>query len=145
VRRLDEVVAGRRPPGVYRWLSRAHPAAVRRELAAEGWQCHVLDGTRIADAPSLFDASARALSLPGWFRPGWDDLALCLADLSWLPGPGHVLVWDRYGVLARHDAQAWSTAHGVLRGAVAARQGCGAPPLYVLLRGSGPTDLLPVL
>ena len=48
--RLSAVVSGGRTPGVYRWRSRAHPAAIRRELAAVGMELHHLDGTQITAA-----------------------------------------------------------------------------------------------
>jgi hypothetical protein len=43
------------------------------------------------------DALARiaaALEFPDWFGGNWDALADCLGDLSWLPGDGHLLVFD---------------------------------------------------
>jgi hypothetical protein len=140
VERLGPVVRGAREPGVYRWRSSAHPAALRRDLSALGWSLHPLDGTGLTSADRLFDAFARGLSFPGWFRPTWDALASCLVDLTWLPARGHVVLWDRYGALARADAKAWHEAHLVCVTAIAARQRYGLPPLYVLLRGAGPTD-----
>ncbi|HEY2946812.1 MAG TPA: barstar family protein [Micromonosporaceae bacterium] len=137
--RLTTILSGGRPPGVYRWLSRAHPSAVRRELAAVGWGLHALDGRAVTDARSLFDRCAQALSFPGWFGHDWDALAHCLGDLSWLPGAGHMLLWERYGVLARADAKAWRLAYQVMVDATAARRESGADPLFVLLRGPGPT------
>lgn len=145
VRRLDLVLAGHRRPGVHRWLSRAHPAAVRRELGSAGWACHLLPGARVWDSASLFEATAQVLGTPGRFDRSWSALADCLADLSWLPAHGHVLVWDRYGLLARHEPESWPRARAVLDGAVRDRIVSGAPPLYVLLRGAGPTEHLPLL
>lgn len=141
--RLAAVTAGVRPPGVYRWLSRAHPESVRRELSTAGWSVHVLDGRGIVSATHLFDRCAEALSFPAWFGHNWDALADCLGDLSWLSGAGQVLLWDQYGVLARSDPKAWAMAYQVLRLA-------RPVPLYVLLRG-GPTeapdgpDTIPIL
>jgi hypothetical protein len=138
--RLAIILSGGRPQGVYRWLSRAHPGALRRELAAADWGLHPLDGRAVSDARSLFDRCARALSFPAWFGHNWDTLADCLGDLSWLPGAGHVLLWERYGVLAHADARAWRRAYEVMVDATAARRRIGATPLFVLLRGRGPTD-----
>lgn len=139
--RLPQVVSGARPPGLYRWLSRAHPAAVRRELAAAGWDLHRLDGREIQSVPELFAACADALQFPAYFGYSWDALAACLADLSWLPERGRVLLWDRYGRLAANDPTAWLTARKVLDDAARARASAGASPLYVLIRGDGPTDV----
>jgi len=144
VQRLSAVVSGARPPGLYRWLSRAHPAAVRRELATVGWDLHCLDGTRIRDTAGLFDACADSLQFPAYFGNNWDALQDCLSDLSWLPDRGRVLLWDRYGVLAASDPQAWSIARDVFETAAQERVAAGALPLYTLVRGEGPTDV-PVL
>jgi hypothetical protein len=140
VGRLTAVVAGQRPPGVYRWLSRAHPNSLHRELAAADWTLHSIDGQAVVDATTLFDECAGVLAFPAWFGRNWDAFADCLNDLSWLPGRGHVLLWDQYDVLARHDPKAWRLAYQVLEDAARARPGFGAPPLYVLLRGGGLTD-----
>jgi hypothetical protein len=149
--RLAAVLGGARPPRIYRWLSRAHPGAVRRELAAAGWAVHLLDGRAIAGRLDLFDHCARELAFPAWFGRSWDAFSGCLADLSWLAGAGHVLLWEQYGGLARSDAKAWSQAYQVFGEAIAARAAAGVPPLYVLLRGAGPveepdgTGMIPVL
>jgi len=145
VGRLEVVIGGGRPAGVYRWLSRAHTESVRRELSAAGWTAHVLDGRGLADAPGLFDRCAKVLAFPAWFGRNWDALADCLGDLGWLPGKGHVLLWEQYGVLARTDPAAWRRALAVFAAATESRRESGAAPLYVLLRGTGPTDGIPAL
>jgi hypothetical protein len=136
--RLYAVVGGSRPPGVYRWRSRAHVGSIRRELAAAGWTLHVLDGRFLGRREDLLDRLAAELSFPAWFGRNFDALADCLGDLSWLSGVGHVLVWDHWGNLAAADPKAWRQAYQTLRAAVAARGGAGLVPLYVLLRGPGP-------
>jgi hypothetical protein len=144
VQRLAAVVSGARPPGLYRWLSRAHPAAVRRELATVGWDLHHLDGARIRDKAGLLDACSDSLQFPAYFGYNWDALADCLADLSWLPDRGRVVLWDRYGVLAASDPDAWATGREVFQSAAEERTAEGRSPLYTLVRGLGPTDA-PVL
>jgi hypothetical protein len=138
--RLAAVLAGARPPGIYRWLSRAHPGAVRRELAAAGWAVHPLDGRPLTGRLEFFDHCAAVLAFPGWFGRNWDAFYDCLGDLSWLAGRGHVLLWEQYGVLARADPKAWRQAYQVLGEGIAARRESGLPPLYVLLRGAGPVE-----
>jgi hypothetical protein len=135
--RLAGLVAGAVEPGVYRWPSRAHPAAVLRELARVGWAGYPLDGP-VTDADGFFDACARALAFPGWIGHSWTALADGLADLGWLPARGHVLLWERYGALAAGDGTAWLRAYATLAGATRVRY--PAPPLYVLLRGTGPVS-----
>ncbi|GAA4704649.1 barstar family protein [Phytohabitans rumicis] len=138
--RLAVVLDGARPTGVYRWLSRAHPSAVRRELAGAGWATHLVDGRTMNGRMDLFDRCAEELAFPGWFGRTWEAFTDCLGDLSWLPGAGHVLLWEQYGVLARADAKAWRLAYQAFGQAIEARRAAGAAPLYVLLRGSGPAD-----
>lgn len=136
--RLAEVLAGQRAPGCYRWPSRAHPSALRRDLTAAGWTLHQIDGRAVTGPAALFDRYAEALAFPAWFRHTWESLAACLADLSWLPGEGHVLLWDQYGVLAQRDPVAWRAACRVLSDVAASRRGAGTAPFFVLLRGGGP-------
>jgi hypothetical protein len=149
--RLAAVTEGLRPPGVYRWLSRAHPESVRRELTGAGWTAHLLEGRSITGTQQFFDRCAQILAFPAWFGHNWDALADCLGDLSWWITRGHVLLWDQYGVLARNDPKAWGMAHQVFAASIEERVRTGAPPLYLLLRGAGPVDapnspeLLPAL
>jgi hypothetical protein len=138
--RLGAVLSGARPPGVYRWRSRAHLGPVRRDLTAAGWTMHPLDGRAIRTRAELFDGCARALAFPAWFGRNVDALADCLGDLTWLPGLGHVLIWDQWGVLARADPKTWRQAYQAFGVAVEARAHAGYVPLYVLLRGTGPAD-----
>jgi len=138
--RLAAVTEGFRPPGVYRWLSRAHPESIRRELVAAVWGMYPLDGRAITNATQFLDRCAQALAFPAWFGRNWDALADCLTDLSWLTGLGHVVLWDQYGTLARHDPKAWALAHRVFGLSIEERVRLGSPPLYLLLRGAGPID-----
>jgi hypothetical protein len=97
-----------------------------------------LAGRDVTDAGRFFDGCAAALAFPSWFGHSWEALADCLTDLTWLRGDGHVLLWERYEVLALGDLKAWRRAYETLESAVAARVRYAAPPLYVLLRGTGP-------
>ncbi|MQA27014.1 MAG: hypothetical protein GEU94_16485 [Micromonosporaceae bacterium] len=143
--RLNTLLDGTRPPGVYRWTSRAHPAAMRRELASVDWGCHLLEGRATTDRERFFDMCAEGLALPAWFGHNFDALADCLADLSWLPGRGHVLLWRHYGVYAERDPAGWPVAREVFADAAAARAQTELVPLFLLLRGHGPADDLPLL
>jgi len=143
--RLAALLDGTRPPGVYRWTSTAHPAAMRRELSGAGWGCHLMEGRTVTDRERFFDACATSLAVPAWFGRNFETLFVCLTDLSWLPGQGHVLLWRQYGVFAEHDPQSWTKARDVFADAVAERVKRHSPPLYVLLRGHGPTEGLAAL
>ena len=51
----------------------------------------------LADCKDKHDALARiavALQFPEWFGGNWDALADALADLSWLPEGGQLLLFD---------------------------------------------------
>jgi hypothetical protein len=140
-RRLAALVAGEYPPGVYRWRSRAHPGAVSRELAGSGWSGYAVGGG--TGGPDLLGECAAVLGFPAWFGYTWEGLGDCLADLSWLPGTGQVVLWERYGALAGGDGKVWRQAYETIERAVATRARYGAPPLYILLRGTGP-EISPV-
>lgn len=141
--RLDLVTTGKRPPGVYRWLSRAHPSSLARELTAEGWQLSSMDGSILSDASALFDACAEIFAFPAYFGRNWDALHDCLADLSWLDDVGRVVLWERFGVFADRDPDSARMALSVFGDAASERASTGASPLYVLLRGDG--DTVPLL
>ncbi|RAP59131.1 hypothetical protein BTJ49_00075 [Oleiagrimonas sp. MCCC 1A03011] len=55
-----------------------------------------------ADKAALFDTLAVALAFPSEFGRNWDALVDSLADLSWLPAQGYVLLLDEAQAL--HDA-----------------------------------------
>ena len=135
--RLGALVAGVVAPGLYRWRSRAHPGAVRRELTGAGWSGYPLAGP-VTDAGGFFDGCAAALAFPDWVGHSWAAVTDGLADLSWLPAQGHVLLWERYGTLAASDGTAWWHAYETLERALGRRAREDASPLFVLLRGVGP-------
>ena len=139
------MVDGAVPPGVYRWRSRAHPSAVRRELAAVDWLGYRLDGRRVTDAAALHDRCASLLSFPAWFGRDWTGLVDCLGDLSWLPAVtegvparGQVVLWDGYATLAASDGRAWRRGYEAFETAIGLRVRYRLSPLYLLLRGAGP-------
>ena len=54
---------------------------------------------------SLFDEMAAAFQFPDYFGENWAALDECLADLSWLPAAGYVvLIRESSEVLALEDA-----------------------------------------
>lgn len=52
----------------------------------------------------ILDALAKALAFPHWFGRNWDALEDCLADLSWNPAGGHLLLLTGAASLAKDDA-----------------------------------------
>jgi len=51
----------------------------------------------------LLERIARTLHFPDWFGHNWDALKDCLADLSWLGGSGHVLLFRDYSQVPPGD------------------------------------------
>jgi hypothetical protein len=136
---LDEILTGDLEPGRYRL---AEPVGVRDlydELLAAGWTMRVVDGAAMIDRASMFDEFAMACDFPDWFGANWDAFADCLRDLTWLPPRPVAILWQRSGVFATIDPEAWRTAGRVIDTAIADRVSIGVPALYVLYPAA--TDL----
>ena len=67
-------------------------AFATRLRAPEAALVTVLRGTKMRTESQLFDEFAAALQFPYYFGENWNAFSECLADLSWLPATGHVLV-----------------------------------------------------
>lgn len=81
------------------------------------------------------DAIARiaaALRFPGWFGGNWDALTDSLADLSWLPAPGYLLLLARTDAWRDADPEAFETLASILAEA-SARWGRERVPFWALL------------
>lgn len=84
-----------------------------------------LDAARIdldgcAEKSEFLERTAAALGFPSWFGGNWDAFFDCLADLSWRPARGHVLVFENTADMRRHAPEALDTALTILRDAAAA-------------------------
>lgn len=84
-----------------------------------------LDAVRIdlegcADKAALLERTAAALGFPAWFGGNWDAFFDCLADLSWRPDTGHVLLFENTAGLHAHAPEALDTAITILRDVAAA-------------------------
>ena len=97
--------------GVYR-VSRADETL---DAAREGGLA--LAQVSYAQKSRLMENLAAALGFPAWFGANWDALEDCLADLSWRPASGYVLLFDNaqagddLGVLVdvlRASAESWA-------------------------------------
>jgi hypothetical protein len=64
-----------------------------------------------ADALGRF---ARALRFPEWFGHNWDALADCLADLSWMPAGGYLLLLEDTAAWREADREGFDIAIEVL-------------------------------
>lgn len=84
-----------------------------------------LDAVRIdldgcADKGEFIERTAAALGFPSWFGGNWDAFFDCLADLSWRPASGHVLVFENTAAMRRHAPEALDTAITILADVAAA-------------------------
>ena len=91
-----------------------------------------LDAVRIdldgcAEKSEFLERTAAALGFPSWFGGNWDAFFDCLADLSWRPARGHVLVFENTADMRRHAPEALDTAITILRDVAAARDQHGRP------------------
>lgn len=132
---LAGLLAGHRPPGVYRWHAAFDAADVRHAVEHAGWRLARLDGVGVEDKAALMDALAVTLDLPDHFGRNLDALWDVLRDLD----RPLVLLWEEWGPLARADRDTFAGVTALL--AERAEQG----GLVVLLRGPGPDVDLPSL
>lgn len=80
--------------------------AVERAAAGLGFVVVRADLAGCEDKTDFLRRMAEALRFPDWFGHNWDAFADCLADLSWLPADGYVIVLehaDRFRVAAEAD------------------------------------------
>jgi len=78
----------------------------------------VVRGTKMRTLAALFDEMAAALQFPDYFGENWDALDECLADLSWLPAAGYVLlIRESTTVLSQEDPMQLPTFVSVLANA----------------------------
>ncbi|WP_205474664.1 barstar family protein [Nocardioides sp. SYSU D00038] len=126
---LAALLAGRRPPGVYRWHASFEPAVVRDAVEAAGARLGHVDGWPLPDRAAVLAELGVALGFPDWHGRNLDALWDCLTDLT----APTVLLWDGWSVLARADEPAFAGVLGVLRDRSAEE-----PAFSTLLRGEGP-------
>lgn len=133
--KTQAILSGARPPGIYRFRSRARPAALQRALEQAGWRLFHLDGREIHDKASFLQAGAAAMAFPAYFRTNWDAFEECLNDLSWTPAQGYVILFDHAGQFERNAPHDWAIALDIFEDAIMAWR-MGGTPMYLLVRGS---------
>lgn len=80
--------------------------AIAAAAASGGLGVARADLTDCRDKAEFLRRIAVALRFPAWFGHNWDALADCLADMSWWPADGHVLILehaDRFRIAAESD------------------------------------------
>jgi RNAse (barnase) inhibitor barstar len=129
---LAALLAGRTPPGAYRWHATyaVDVVDVRHAVERAGWRFAHLDGVAVGSVPELHEALATALGLPDWYGRNLDALADCLRDVP----ADTVVLWDAWSGVARAEPRAFGVVLDLL-----------GERLTVLLRGAGPDLDLPTL
>jgi hypothetical protein len=84
------------------WRTGPDARALTAAAEAAGYAVWRLDIGRVHGKADLLRLIAEALAFPPGFGGNWDALRDCLADLSWRPAPGYLLVLER----PRHFADA---------------------------------------
>lgn len=137
---LDALAQGVAAPGVYRLMDYRPAASVLGKVSGWGWHAGYVDGKMVVDKPTFLDAIGQALDFPD-YAPGrgvgknWDAFEEMIRDLTWLPAPGYVILFDHVANLAATRPGDWQTALAILQGACRWWDGAGVP-CYVLLRHS---------
>jgi RNAse (barnase) inhibitor barstar len=101
--------------------------AVARLAQSLGLNAVRIDLDGCADKSDFLERTAAALGFPSWFGGNWDAFFDCLADLSWRPARGHVLVFENTADMRRHAPEALDTAITILGDAAVAWDERGKP------------------
>ncbi len=102
-------------------------AALLRLAASLGLDAVRIDLAGCCDKQEFLARTAEALGFPDWFGANWDALFDCLADLSWRPAAGYVLILEHAEDMRRHAPEALDTALAVLGDAANAWRDRGRP------------------
>jgi len=114
-------------------------AALSSLAGSLGFDAVRIDLAACGDKTSLLGRMAEALAFPDWFGQNWDAFFDCLADLSWRPARGYVLLLEHADTM-RHDApEALDTALAILGDAASAWESRGVP-FRVFVGAPSPTD-----
>jgi len=101
--------------------------AVTRLAQSLGLDAVRIDLDGCAEKGEFLERTAAALGFPSWFGGNWDAFFDCLADLSWRPARGHVLVFENTADMRRHAPEALDTAVTILADAAVAWDERGTP------------------
>jgi RNAse (barnase) inhibitor barstar len=79
------------------------PLTGREEIVAAATACDYavfrVNLDSVEDKAGLLEALARDLAFPDWFGRNWDALADCLADFSWRPAEGYLVLLEHCDLL----------------------------------------------
>ncbi len=109
---LEDVLAGRRPPGFFYWSSHAEAKDVREQVERSGWRFVHLDTSSVRDKRGFLDEAARAFGFPEHFGRNWDALADSLSDVR--SSRGTLVLWEGWRPFSETDDGEFAVAVEVL-------------------------------
>jgi RNAse (barnase) inhibitor barstar len=137
---LAGILAGHRPPGIYRWTSSLSAAGIEHTVSHAGWRFILLDTWLVEDKDAFLTAAQRAFGFGDDFMHNFDSLGDALADVRHPEGDGLAVLWDGWAPFARADRRAFDVAVDVLAVRARSRR---FEPFVVLMRGPGPVVDVP--
>jgi len=103
------------------------------------WPCYIVELSGCIDKAELLERCADALRFPSWFGQNWDAFFDCLADLSWRPARGYVLLLEHADTMRRDAPESLDTALAILGDAASAWESRGVP-FRVFVSAPPPTN-----
>jgi hypothetical protein len=88
-----------------------------RRAERQGWNCAHINLDGCVEKKDMLQRIADALGFPKWFGGNWDALFDCLADLSWRPAAGYLLLLENADALRREAPEVFDTAIAILQDA----------------------------
>ena len=108
-------------------MTPAAATAVATLAASLGLEAIRIDLAGCEDKAGFLERIAAALGFPAWFGDNWDAFYDCLADLSWRPGQGRVLILENVHDLRRAAPEVLDTALAIMGDAALAWDERGLP------------------
>ena len=96
-------------------LTATAAADLCRKAQKQGWNCAHVDLAGCLEKDEMLRRIAQTLGFPNWFGGNWDALFDCLADLSWRPAAGHVLLLEHADLLRQEAPEVFDTAVSILQ------------------------------
>jgi hypothetical protein len=116
------------PPAVQSLeLTPAAATALVALATSLGLEAIRIDLAGCQDKAGLLQRVAAALGFPAWFGDNWDAFYDCLADLSWRPGRGWVLLLENAHDLRLAAPEVLDTALAIMADAALAWEERGLP------------------
>lgn len=134
--KLEALLAGDVPSGVFKLPSRTSIESVRHAAENAGMRFAYVDGKTVDDKASFIKAVGESLDFPSYSAKNWDAFEESMNDLSWAPSDnGYVMLLDKAGGFEEAQPRAFNTALDIL-GDVSKGWGDAGTPMLILVRGA---------